>query len=89
MNRWRHGPKPTLGLIGGIGAGKSTAAAAFAARGAAVVNADALGHAALDDADIRRWLTGRWGPRVLKQDGSPDRRAIGGIVFADPAERAR
>lgn len=86
--RWRHGPKPTFGLIGGIGAGKSTAAAAFAARGAAVVNADALGHAALDDADTRRWLTRRWGPGVLKPDGSPDRRAIGGIVFADPTERA-
>lgn len=87
VTSWRHGPKPTIGLVGGIGAGKSTAAAAFAARGGAVVDADALGHAALEAPEVREWLTGRWGPRVLKQDGAVDRRAVGAIVFSSPAER--
>ena len=87
MKRWRHGPKPTIGLIGGIGAGKSTAAAALAARGAAVIDADKIGHAALEDAENVKWARERWGPRVLKQDGTIDRRAVGGIVFRDPAER--
>jgi dephospho-CoA kinase len=85
--RWRQGPKPTIGLIGGIGAGKSTAAAYLAARGGAVIDADALGHAALQDAGIRRRVLEKWGVRVLKPDGSLDRRAIAAIVFADPAER--
>lgn len=84
---WRHGPKPTIGLIGAIGAGKSTAAAALAARGARVVNADALGHEALDQPEIRAKLIDRWGTRVLKPDGHPDRRALAATVFADPAER--
>src|SRR5262245_19031279 len=84
---WWHGPKPTIGLIGGIGAGKSTAAACFAARGGAVVNADALGHEALDQPDIRQRVLDRWGRRVLRPDGSLDRRAIAGIVFAESQER--
>jgi dephospho-CoA kinase len=87
---WRHGPKPVIGLVGGIGAGKSTAAAAFATRGGAVVNADALGHEALEQPDIRRRVLDRWGGRgnLVKPDGRLDRRAIAGVVFADPAERA-
>ena len=84
---FKHGPKPTIGLIGGIGAGKSTAAAAFAARGGTVIDADKIGHAALEDEKNKRWARERWGPRVLKQDGGIDRRAIGAIVFSNPAER--
>ena len=90
MGVWRHGPKPVIGLVGGIGAGKSTAAAAFAARGGAVVDADALGHEALEQPEIRRRVLDRWGQRgnLVKPDGRLDRRAIARIVFADPAERA-
>lgn len=88
MNRWRHGTKPTLGLIGGIGAGKSTVAAALAARGGAIVDADRIGHAALEDDENKKWARERWGPRVLKHDGSVNRRELGSIVFNDPAERA-
>jgi dephospho-CoA kinase len=88
VTTWRHGPKPVIGLIGAIGAGKSAAAAAMAARGARVVNADALGHEALEQPEIRAKLIDRWGPRVFRPDGHPDRRAIAGIVFADPDERA-
>lgn len=87
MTAWRHGPKPTIGLIGAIGAGKSAAAAALAARGAWVVNADALGHEALEQPEIRARLIDRWGTQVFRPDGHADRRAIAAIVFADPDER--
>lgn len=81
--------KPVIGLVGAIGAGKSTVAAALAARGGGIVDADRLGHAALDQPEIRRQVLDRWGNRgnLLKPDGRLDRRAIAGIVFADPAER--
>ncbi|MBX9581785.1 MAG: dephospho-CoA kinase [Gemmataceae bacterium] len=90
MTPFRHGPKPTVGLVGGIGAGKTTAALAFAARGGAVVDGDALGHAALADPAVRRRVLDRWGHRanLIRPDGSFDRRALAGIVFADPAERS-
>lgn len=86
--RWKHGAKPVIGLIGGIGAGKSTAARCFAARGGSVIDADALGHEALRQPQIVARVVARWGEGVRRPDGSPDRRAIGRIVFADPAERA-
>jgi dephospho-CoA kinase len=84
----RHGSKPVIGVVGGIGAGKSTAAAALARRGGAAVNADALGHEALEVPAVKDWLVGRWGPGVLKTDGTANRRAIAGVVFDNPAELA-
>ena len=82
-------PKPIIGLVGAIGAGKSTAAAAFASRGGRIVDADRLGHDALEQPEIRRQVLDRWGHRgnLLKPDGRLDRRAIAGIVFTDLAER--
>ncbi len=84
---WKHGPKPVLGLVGAIGAGKSTAARCFAARGGYVIDADALGHEALRQPEVVTALVNRWGERVRKPDGVLDRREIGRIVFANPAER--
>jgi dephospho-CoA kinase len=84
---FRHGAKPVIGLIGGIGAGKTTAARCFANRGGFVIDADAIGHAALRQPGIVMKLVERWGERVRKPDGSLDRRAIGKIVFANPTER--
>jgi dephospho-CoA kinase len=87
MTAFKHGPKPVIGLIGAIGAGKSTAAKCFAARGGQVIDADALGHEALRQPEIIEALVTRWGARIRKPDGTLDRREIGRIVFADPQER--
>ncbi len=78
--------KPVIGIIGGIGAGKSAAAAAMARRGGLVVDGDRLGHAALELPEVKQLLVARWGEAVLKPDGTANRRAIAGIVFNDPAE---
>lgn len=82
------GSKPVLGLVGAIGAGKTAVAALLTARGAAVVDADKLGHAALERSDVKSKLVAHWGERILKSDGMVNRREIGSIVFADPKERA-
>jgi len=84
---FKHGPKAVIGLVGAIGAGKSTAARAFAARGGFVIDADALGHEALRQPQCVETLVSRWGERVRAADGTLDRRAIARIVFADPNER--
>jgi dephospho-CoA kinase len=80
-------PKPVIGLVGTIGAGKTAVAALLAARGGVVVDGDKLGHAALEQPDVKAKLIPRWGERILKPDGSINRRVVGGIVFANPAER--
>lgn len=79
--------KPVIGIVGGIGAGKSTAAAAFARRGGYIVHADALGHEALRRPEVIQKLVARWGESVLNPDGTPNRRAVARIVFRDPLER--
>ena len=87
MSMWLHGPKPVIGLVGGIGAGKTTAAQCFARRGGKVIDADAFGHAALEQTEVVAKIVDRWGKSVQKADGALDRRVIGRIVFANPEER--
>lgn len=79
--------KPIIGLFGGIGAGKSSAAAAFARRGGVVVDCDKLGHDALGVPGVLEKLIDRWGDGVRKPDGTANRRAIAEVVFQDAAER--
>lgn len=66
-----------IGLTGGIGAGKSTAARRFEELGAEIVDVDALGHLVLLPG-------GRAHDAVLDAFGTVDRRALGAIVFKDP-----
>lgn len=77
-----------IGLTGGIGCGKSTAAAAFAELGFQVVDADQLARQVLASPASVRALVARWGAAALGADGLPDRRWIAAKVFTDPAERA-
>jgi dephospho-CoA kinase len=79
--------KPVVGLIGGMGSGKSLVASLFAARGARVISGDELGHEALRQPAIKERLVERWGTEILDDHGNVDRRRVAGIVFADPAER--
>ncbi|MGZ8601337.1 MAG: dephospho-CoA kinase [Actinomycetota bacterium] len=78
-----------VGLTGGIGSGKSTVARMLAEHGAVVLDADALAREAVDpgtpglDAVIARF-----GDAVLATDGSLDRTALAGVVFADDDARA-
>lgn len=73
----------TIGLTGGIAAGKSEALAAFERLGAATLSSDAVVHELLETEPLRGRLGERWGAEVLSEDGV-NRPKIGEIVFADP-----
>lgn len=75
----------TIGLTGGIAAGKSTALGAFERLGAATISSDAVVHELLDSEPLLGRLTERWGGGIAPE-GRVDRNKIGGIVFADPDE---
>jgi len=77
-----------IGLTGGIGCGKSAAAACFAEFGFNVVDADQLAQQVLASADCVSQLRARWGDACLGADGRPDRRWIATKVFNEPAELA-
>lgn len=76
---------PVIGLVGGIGSGKSTVAAELAQLGCAVIDGDAIGHELLAAGDVKTILRGQWGPAIFKPDGNIDRTALGEIVFGDAA----
>src|SRR5262245_8040233 len=84
--------KPYLiGLTGNIACGKSSLLAMLAELGAQVIDADRVTH------DLQRpgepvyaAIVAEFGPGVLTAPGGPiDRRALGAIVFADPAALRR
>ena len=79
----------TVGLTGGIGSGKSEVARLLAARGAVVVDADALAREAVEPGTPGlAAVVAEFGPEVLAADGSLDSAALGRVVFGDDARRA-
>ena len=71
-----------VGLTGGLGSGKTTVAEMFRSLGAHVIQADTIGrelmspgHAVYDE------IVRRFGPEVVRPDGSLDRRLIAVLAF--------
>ena len=81
--------KPVIGLLGGIGAGKSTVADELGRLGCAVIDADRIGHELLGDATVQREIRRQWGEGVFAPTGQVDREALGRIVFSDPGQLER
>lgn len=74
-----------IGLTGGIGSGKSTVAGMLAARGAAVIDADAIsrGVTAPGGRAIEA-IAQMFGPHMIAADGAMNRQAMRERVFQDP-----
>jgi dephospho-CoA kinase len=88
-----HGPLGThallIGIIGPIGAGKSTVAARLASRGAVVIDADMLTRELMaPGTPVTAAILARFGDRYRRPDGSLDRAALGRNVFSDPERLA-
>jgi len=79
--------KPVLGLVGGIGSGKSVVAKMLEEMGGYIIDADQLGHEALRQPGIATQVVERWGKQVLDESGQVKRGRLAKIVFADPKER--
>lgn len=81
--------KPIIGIIGGIGSGKSFVASLFQELGGCVIRSDDLVHEVYARPQVKSALRQWWGESVFKPDGSVDRKAVARRVFEDPDERAR
>lgn len=80
----------SVGLTGGIGAGKSTVARELARLGAVVVDADDVARAVVAPGTPGlAAVVAEFGPGILRPDGSLDRAALGRVVFADGGARRR
>ena len=74
-------------VCGGLGSGKSTLVAALGARGALIVEADAVGHEVIaPTGPAFAAVAARWPGAVV--NGTIDRAALAAAVFTDPSELA-
>jgi dephospho-CoA kinase len=75
----------TIGLTGGIGSGKTAAAAILGELGATLIDADKVGHEAYAPG-TRCWqdLVDAFGREIVADDGTIDRKKLGARVFSDP-----
>jgi dephospho-CoA kinase len=73
-----------VGLTGGLGSGKSTAARLFAKRGAHVLEADAIGRETMQPGHaVYTAILEHFGPGVLQPDGQLNRSALASVAFAE------
>ncbi len=88
MKRWPD--KVIIGLTGNIATGKSVVRRMLEHLGALGIDADALGHRALDPSSPGYGrVVGEFGRAILDENGHIDRKALGRIVFSDPAALKR
>jgi dephospho-CoA kinase len=77
-----------IALTGGMGTGKSHVRAVFAALGVPTIDADTLARDVVAHGTPGfEAVVGKFGRGILNADGDLDRRALGAMVFADPAKR--
>ncbi len=80
---------PTIGIVGGIGSGKSTVATALDELGCVIACADANVKKILATKEIQEELVAWWGNAVLDADGELNTKAIADLVFNNEKERGR
>ena len=80
--------RPVIGLIGGIGAGKSTVAMLLKEEGCFIVHSDDIAHEALEDRNVRATILTHFGESVLAGDGSFDRSKLAQRIFESASLRA-
>ena len=77
-----------VGVTGGIGSGKSSAAALFAELGAGIIDTDDIAHELTRPGGLAMPdITTAFGAGIVATDGSLDRAAMRKRVFAEPAQR--
>jgi len=81
---------PVIGLVGGIGSGKSTVARHLAScRSVVVLDADQIGHQVLTESKTKQQLHDRFGDSVFDEQGNVHRAELGRRVFGLSAEQRR
>ncbi len=77
------GKKPIIGILGGIGSGKSSAAGEFAKLGCGVIDADKIAHELLEEKNVEQEVVSVFGDSILNADGKIDRGKLAAVVFCD------
>ncbi|MEU0911569.1 dephospho-CoA kinase [Streptomyces althioticus] len=79
----------TVGLTGGIGAGKSEVSRLLVERGAVLIDADRIARQVVEPGTPGlAAVVDAFGEEILAEDGSLDRPRLGALVFNDPEKLA-
>lgn len=81
--------KPIIGLVGGIGSGKTLVAQELGRLGCLVIDSDELAHRVLEDPTIKNILIQWWGGGIINNAGQVDRQALGRIAFSNEHQISR
>ncbi len=76
--------KKIIGILGGIGSGKSTVAQLFADRGCALFDADRSAKKMLADEDIKERIRESFGGNVFNDKGLIDNQKLAEFAFSTP-----
>jgi dephospho-CoA kinase len=79
----KTGTKPIIGILGGIGSGKTTVANAFAKAGCKVIDADKIAHELLEQKDVKSSIINIFGKAILTIEGKINRKKLADVVFED------
>lgn len=80
-------PIPVIGIVGGVGSGKSSVARKLAElTPAAIIDADKFGHQALTLPEVKAKLAERFGPAIFNEQQEVVRGRLAALVFGDSAE---
>ena len=79
-----------IGITGGIGSGKSTVARQFAQSGATVIDMDQIARSLSSPSGAAYdRIVAQFGPSIVENDGTLNRKRIADIVFAEPDQRKK
>ena len=79
----KSGKKPIIGILGGIGSGKSTVAAEFVKLGCGLINADKIAHDLLEEKPIKEEIIKLFGEGILDSYKKISHKKLADIVFND------
>jgi dephospho-CoA kinase len=81
--------KPILGIVGGIGSGKSYVSRVLGSLGCLVIDSDQQARDAFLDPGVIAAVRTLFGDDVFRADGSIDRKRVGARIFRSPELRAK
>jgi len=74
---------PIIGILGGIGSGKSTVAKELGKLGCGVIEADKIAKELLGENEVKLQLRSLFGDSIFDQKGEVDRKKLSDVVFDD------
>lgn len=81
---------PVIGVVGGIGSGKSSVSRALAERRSVVIiDADKIGHQLLHDPHVEQQLKQEFGSDIFDADGNVSRPALAKVVFGQTGQHTK